>query len=276
MIEGFAEKNDDFRRARPMGTEGCEEDYRLVSRILEHSARMGSEYCPAGLTEQGLIFCKEDTLSILCPGSGGYCGLFPAGRHVKQAVSELTEAGVCEFYGLTDIDCRYMEHWFPGEYVFTQQPEAFDHCCHIEYAASMDGSRYREALDLIGRLHSEYPETVLLIRPEEGLPEVLNIELLAEDNSGTCRIAACCRAQICQSARIAHLTDAVSYAGSMSEGALSELVRLACSRIIREYPAVSFAGLGPDADGNGLGDILGLFYPDMIIRKYAAHRKTKP
>ena len=271
-------------------------DLPFIHQVLEAAARQGSEYTlcrlfdaavqpvsledPAAFRLLGISEAVPDTFTIRFGKEDAY--LFPAGRHSRALTDELLQNGGEDLTlrGLTDFDARLAEYWFPGAFAFAEETGAADACCHIEYLAAMDGSRYEALRGSLGALDRIFPSRHLAVQPDGQQPGVWALTLCAEGADGSIQLASG-RAELRPAAETAFLLDLHSVPMQRQaadpqpiRGAEADLIRRAAACILENHPGFSYIDLGPASGFTGLQSRPADYFPDMTIRKIIARRAS--
>lgn len=133
----------------------------LLSRVGER----GCEYSFANLFLWGRqqVVLQGEAAAFFSHFLGKSLYPYPIGADQKEALVAATiqdahERGIpCRFSSMTREDCRELEQWYPGKFLFRPDRDSFDYVYDIHALADLSGKKLQKKRNHLNRFRKEHP-----------------------------------------------------------------------------------------------------------------------
>ena len=155
-------------------------DIALYNRYLLNCGERGCEYNFTNLFLWGRqkATVHEGNLAFFCQFNRKSVYLFPLGKNLKPTldaiISDSRERGIpCRLTSLTRQDRELLEQWYPGQFYFQPDRDAFDYIYPIDALADLKGKKLQRKRNHCNRFHLLHPHcSVLPITAENTSPVI--------------------------------------------------------------------------------------------------------
>lgn len=91
---------------------------------------------------------------------------------VEAILQDARQRGIpCRLVGMTDLDCKELDSWFPGEFHFRSDRSSFDYVYSIGDLADLKGRKFQKKRNHVNRFCQEHPDFQVLPLDEHTMPQ---------------------------------------------------------------------------------------------------------
>ena len=158
------------------------EDISIYNRYLLNCGERGCEYNFTNLFLWGRqkATIHEGNLAFFCQFNRKSVYLFPLGEKLKPTldaiISDSRQRGIpCRLTSLTAQDKEMLEQWYPGQFYFQPDRDAFDYIYSIDALADLTGKKLQRKRNHCNRFHLLHPNCSAVPLSEENTPLVIEM-----------------------------------------------------------------------------------------------------